>query len=59
MVLLLQHHQLDHVEPCLIKAKSLSKRQGLKVKSNKRIMSGPIKVESRVVSQGEFWVLRE
>ena len=59
LVLLLQHHQLDHVEPCLIKAKSLSKRQGPKVKSNKRIMSGPIKVESRVVSQGEFGVPRE
>ena len=44
---------------CLIKAKSLFKRQGPKVKSNKRIMSGPVKVESRVVSQGEFWVPRE
>ena len=40
---------------CLIKAKSLFKRQGPKFKSNRRIMNGPIKVESRVVSQGEFW----
>ena len=39
----------------MIKAKSLFKRQGPKVRSNRRIMSGPIKVESRVVSQGEFW----
>ena len=44
---------------CLIKAKSLFKRQGPKVKGSKRIMSGPIKVESRMVSQGEFWVPRE
>ena len=36
----------------MIKAKSLFKRQGPKVKSNKRIMSGPIKVESRVSARG-------
>ena len=40
---------------CLTKAKSLFRRQGPKVKSSSRIMSGPIKDESRVVSQGEFW----
>ena len=40
---------------CLMKAKSLFRIQGPKVRSSRRMMIGPIREDSKVVSQGELW----
>ena len=42
---------------CLIKAKSFFRIQGPKVRSSRRMMSGPIREDSKVVGQGELWNL--
>ena len=55
LVLLSQHHQLDRVELLFDKGKSLFRIQGPKVRSSRRMMSGPIREDSKVVSQGELW----